>query len=80
MWSMILFLEDNWGNVLVLAGVAAVAAAAVWRLVKSKRAGRSSCGCGCGGCPSRGACRSGRREEPGVGVARDNSRKRKYLP
>lgn len=55
---MMVFLEENWGNILVLAGVAAVAAAAAWRLVKDRKAGRSGCGCGCSCCPSRGACRS----------------------
>lgn len=77
---MMLFLEENWGNVLVLAGVAAVAAAAAWRLVKGRRAGKSGCGCGCGDCPARGACRSAWREGPGVSGARGNSRERKYLP
>lgn len=59
MRSMMLFLEENWGSALVLAGVAAVAAAAARRLVKDKKAGKSVCGGCCGGCPSRGACRSG---------------------
>lgn len=54
------FLAENWGSVLVLAAVAAAAAAVVWGMARRRKAGKS----GCGSCPARGACQSGRGERP----------------
>lgn len=53
---MIAFLRGNWGTILVLAVVAAVAGAVVWSMVRAKRTGKSGCGCGCANCPSKGIC------------------------
>ena len=51
---MLVFLSENWGNILVLAVVAAVVAVAVRNVYKRKKAG--GCGCGCSDCPSKGMC------------------------
>lgn len=50
------FLSENWGNLLVLALVAAAVAGALRRLARARRAGQTGCGCGCDGCPSKGLC------------------------
>lgn len=54
---MLNWLSANWGNLLMSAVLVAVAAAIIIRLVRNKRAGVSSCGCGCPGC-TKGKCRS----------------------
>lgn len=53
---MTALLQGNWGDLLVLALVAAAAAAVIRSWWRSRKNGRSGCGCGCGGCPSRGIC------------------------
>ncbi|MBD5099396.1 MAG: FeoB-associated Cys-rich membrane protein [Clostridiales bacterium] len=50
---MVRFLSENWGNILVLA---VIAAAVVGVLVSSHRKRKSGCGCGCDSCPSNGIC------------------------
>ena len=50
---MLAFLRENWGNILVLAIVAAAVAGV---LVNFHRKRKSGCGCGCGDCPSKGIC------------------------
>ena len=54
---MIPFLSENWGTMLVLAIVLAAVAMVARRMYKDRKAGRSGCGCGCSGCPSKGTCR-----------------------
>ncbi|MCR4693196.1 MAG: FeoB-associated Cys-rich membrane protein [Firmicutes bacterium] len=34
----------------------AIVAGIVTKMVKDKKAGKSSCGCGCGNCPMSGEC------------------------
>ena len=53
---MMELLSENWGNLLVLALVVAAVAAVIRGQWKRRGGGKSSCGCGCGGCPSRGIC------------------------
>ena len=56
----------NWiganGSTFLVAGIlAAVVAAIVIHLVRNKKKGKSSSGCGCGGCPMNGSCHSSHR-------------------
>ena len=37
-------------DIILIVGIAAVAALAVWRIVRNRRQGKSSCGCDCGHC------------------------------
>ncbi len=50
------FLSENWGNLLVIALIALVLAAVIRGQWKGRKMGKSGCGCGCDGCPSRGIC------------------------
>ncbi len=50
------FLSENWGNLLVLALLALVLAAVIRGQWRGRKEGKSGCGCGCDGCPSRGIC------------------------
>ena len=43
----------NIWDIAILLAVLAVAALAVGRLVRNKRTGRGTCGCGCENCPTR---------------------------
>ena len=54
---MLQFLSENWGNILVVALVAAAVAVALLSLRRKKKSG---CTCGCGGCPSSEICHSKR--------------------
>ncbi|MGN1402709.1 MAG: FeoB-associated Cys-rich membrane protein [Ruminococcus sp.] len=45
----------TWIVILILASVVALV---VWKLVKDKRNGKSSCGCNCGCCPNSQLCHS----------------------
>ena len=53
------WITNNIGTIAVGAVVAAALAAAVLRMIKNKRAGKASCGCGgsCSGCAMAGGCR-----------------------
>lgn len=53
---MIDFLAQNIGTIAVTLILAAVVAAIIIRLNKNKKAGKSSCGCGCENCPSSTIC------------------------
>ncbi|MDE6260668.1 MAG: FeoB-associated Cys-rich membrane protein [Oscillospiraceae bacterium] len=50
---MLQFLRENWGNILVLAVIAAAVAGALLNMRRKKKSG---CGCGCDSCPSKGFC------------------------
>ncbi len=53
---LIEFLKNNLGTIAVLIIVLAMVAALVYKLIKDKRAGKSSCSCGCSDCPMSGKC------------------------
>ena len=47
---------ENLGTVIVAAIVAVVCGLIIWRLIANKKAGKSSCGCGCQGCAMKDQC------------------------
>jgi hypothetical protein len=53
---MIAWLSANWGTVVVAAVVVAIVGVVVWRMIADKKAGKSSCGCGCEGCAMKDQC------------------------
>lgn len=48
------WLAANWGTILICVVLAAIVAGIVIKIVKDKKAGKSSCGCNCKTCG--GAC------------------------
>ena len=48
-------------TILVAAAMVIVVGAIVWKMIRDRKAGASSCGSGCEGCPSAGACRDDKR-------------------
>ena len=61
MWD---FLLDNGGTLLLCLVLAAAVALIVRYLYRNHKKGRSSCGCGCAHCPSRGMCHPAPGEKP----------------
>ena len=57
MMSQILRLLSQYGGtVLVCAVLVALVALIVTYMIRNKKKGKSSCGCGCTGCPMSGKC------------------------
>ena len=55
---MFAWIAANLATILICAGLLAVVAAIVIGMVRNKKKGKSSCGCGCAECPMSGACHS----------------------
>lgn len=55
---MLAWLAENLATILVGAVLIAVVALIVIHLVRNRKRGKTSCGCGCQGCPMNGACHS----------------------
>lgn len=53
---MLAFLTENIGTIIVLAVLAVIVCAIVIKMIKDKKNGKNSCGCGCENCPSSGMC------------------------
>jgi hypothetical protein len=47
---------QNYGTLIVVIVLLAVVAFAARKLIRDKKAGKSSCGCGCANCPMSGQC------------------------
>ena len=57
---MFKWIAENWLTLAVSAGVAAIIAASVAALVRQKKRGKPTCGCGCANCPMAGQCHGGK--------------------
>lgn len=55
---MVEFFESYGGTILVLLLLAAIVAFVIYRMVKDKKQGKSSCGGNCSSCPNGCACHS----------------------
>lgn len=53
---MINFLLNNIGTIVISLIILLVVSSIIAKLVRDKRKGKSSCGCGCENCPSSGMC------------------------
>lgn len=53
---MLKFLLDNLGTIIISAVLVAVVTVIVVRLVKNKKQGKTSCGCGCEHCENSKYC------------------------
>lgn len=50
------WLIENLATIIVSLILAGIIAAVIMKLIKNKKNGKSSCGCGCKGCSMRGKC------------------------
>ncbi|MGN1445555.1 MAG: FeoB-associated Cys-rich membrane protein [Eubacteriales bacterium] len=53
---MFAWILGNIATIIICAVLIAVVAAIIVGMVKNKKKGRSSCGCGCSDCPMSGSC------------------------
>lgn len=53
---MLTFIADNLATIIIGLILFVIIAAIVIKLIKDRRNGKSSCGCGCENCPSSGMC------------------------
>jgi hypothetical protein len=60
---MLAWLQQNWGTIAVLAVLAVIVGAIVICRVRARRQGKSTCGCGCEHCASRGICHIEKKEK-----------------
>jgi len=58
---MAAWLSENIGNIVVIIIVAAILALAIRSVIKDKRSGKSSCGCGCANCAMHGKCHTAKK-------------------
>jgi hypothetical protein len=57
------WLMNNLGTIVVGLVVLAIIAAIVVVMIRNKKKGKSTCGCGCSNCPMGGACHSAKKNE-----------------
>ena len=50
------------GTVVVVIILVVIVGLVIWRMIKDKKAGKSTCGCSCGNCPMSGQCHSKNRK------------------
>lgn len=53
---MLAWIAENIGTILILAALIAVVAGIVAGMLRDRKKGKSSCGCGCAGCPMSSSC------------------------
>ncbi len=56
MGIIVTWLSANWGTILVCALLVALVAGLVYKLIKDKKQGKSTCSCGCSGCAMKDQC------------------------
>ena len=55
---MLTWISENIATILICAALIAIVAAIIGSMLRNKKQGKSSCGCGCAGCPMNGSCHS----------------------
>lgn len=55
---MLAWLCENIASIIICAVLIAVVAAIIVSMIKNRKKGKSSCGCGCANCPMSGSCHS----------------------
>ncbi|MBR5974744.1 MAG: FeoB-associated Cys-rich membrane protein [Clostridiales bacterium] len=53
---MITWLSDNIGTIVISLILVAIVAGIIFKMVRDKKKGRSSCGCDCGCCALKDSC------------------------
>lgn len=53
---MLVWLQNNWGNIVILSVIALIVGAIIFSYIRAKRKGKSTCSCGCGQCAMQGIC------------------------
>ena len=53
---MLTWISENIATILICAALIAIVAAIIGSMLRNKKQGKSSCGCGCADCPMNGSC------------------------
>ena len=53
---MLAWLSENSATIIVCVVLIAVVAAIIFSMVRNRKKGKASCGCGCSNCPMSGSC------------------------
>ncbi|MCI8801251.1 FeoB-associated Cys-rich membrane protein [Acetatifactor muris] len=57
------WIAENAATIIISVILIAVVAAIVTSMIRNKKKGKSSCGCGCANCPMGAACHSGKQND-----------------
>ena len=57
---MLAWISGNIATILICAALIAVVAAVIAGMVRDRKKGKASCGCGCAKCPMNGSCHTGK--------------------
>lgn len=55
---MLTWISENIATIIICVLLLAVVAAVIGKMVRDKKKGKSSCGCGCANCAMSGSCHS----------------------
>lgn len=55
---MLEWISENIGTIIICTVLVAAVAAIIISMVRNKKKGKTSCGCGCSKCPMSGSCHS----------------------
>ncbi len=55
---MLTWISENLATIIICTILTAIVEAIIFSLVRNKKKGKSSCGCGCSTCPMNGTCHS----------------------
>ena len=58
---MTAWLMNNWGSILVVTVLTVIIALIIIKMIKDKKSGKTSCGCGCSNCAMRESCHSSKK-------------------
>lgn len=53
---MLEWIANNWATLVIGIVLAAIVTIIVIHMIREKKEGKSSCGCGCANCPMSGSC------------------------
>lgn len=58
---MLLWIQENISTIIIAAVILAAAGLIIASMIRNKKKGKSSCGCGCENCAMRGSCHDTKR-------------------
>ena len=61
--SMFRWISENLATIFICSALICIVAAIIFNMVKKKKNGESSCGCGCQGCSMEGLCHSSKTKD-----------------
>lgn len=60
---MLSWISENIATIIVCAVLITIVALIIVRLIRNKKQGKTSCGCGCANCPSAGICHQSKKTD-----------------